>query len=183
MTMKKALLLLLMGFMIASCGKKDPMADTKAKNITAFKGFDSLMQSGNLTGIEKYVAADYVEHNPMPGAKPGIEGLKEMAKMMRSSMPDAKWTYSSIWADGDYVIGHYEMSGTMTGDMGPMKATGKKMEGIGGVDIVKFKDGIGVEHWGYWDQEKMMKQLGMMPPPPEAAAPPTTDATAPEAKK
>src|SRR5688572_9628750 len=129
--MKKALLLLLMGLMIASCGKKkDPMAETRAKNIAAFKAFDSAMVAGKFDDLDKVVAADYVAHTAMPGQKPGLAGLKEMCQQMKASMPDAKWSYSDIWADGDYVIAHYTMSGTMTGDMGPMKATGKAMKDI-----------------------------------------------------
>ena len=42
------------------------------------------------------------------------------------------------------------MTGTMKGDMGPMKATGKSAK-VGGVDIVRIKDGKAVERWGYFD--------------------------------
>ena len=44
--------------------------------------------------------------------------------------------------------------------MGAMQATNKAID-VNGVDIVKFADGKGVEHWGYTEESKMMKQLGL----------------------
>jgi predicted SnoaL-like aldol condensation-catalyzing enzyme len=182
--MKKALLLLMMGFMIASCGeKKDPMAETEAKNLAAFKGFDEAMQKGDMASLDKYIDANYIAHCTMPGQKPGLEGMKEGYAMMKASFPDTKWTYTNTWANGDYVIGHFQMSGTMTGPMGPMPATNKKYD-VTGVDILKYKDGKAVEHWMYMEDRKMMEQMGWLPP---MGAPPAADtakpATAPEAKK
>jgi len=36
---------------------------------------------------------------------------------------------------------------------------------ISGVDIIKFKDGKAIEHWGYNEEMKMMEQMGMMQEP------------------
>lgn len=184
--MKKALLLLMMGFMVASCGeKKDPMAETKAKNIEAFKAWDSAMKANDYSAFDKYLAPDFVEHHPMPGSEPTREGMKKAFQEMRKGWPDMKWTYKSIWADGDIVIGHYDMTGTNTGPMMGMPATNKTIN-VSGVDIVKFKDGMAVEHWMYGEDMKMMTQLGLMPPMDGSGTKSTADsaaAKAPEAKK
>lgn len=182
--MKKALLLLMMGVLFISCGeKKDPMAETKAKNIEAFKGFDAAMQAGKLDELDKYVDANFIEHTPAPGQKPGLAGLKEMYPQWKAAYPDMKWTYSTIAAEGDYVFAHFRMEGTNSGPMMGMPATNKKMD-VTGVDIVKFKDGKGVEHWSYMEEMKMMTQLGLMPPMDGAGAPPAADAAkAEEGKK
>lgn len=187
--MKKALLLMLGAMLFISCGeKKDPAAETRAKNIEAFKGFDAAMQSGKLNDLDKYCDANFIEHTPAPGQKPGLAGLKEMYPQWKAAWPDMKWEYTTIAADGDYVLAHYRMSGTNTGPFMGMPPTNKKMD-ITGVDVTKFKDGKGIEHWSYMEEMKMMTQMGlmdpskMMPPPDAAAAPPTPDAKAPEAKK
>jgi predicted ester cyclase len=44
-----------------------------------------------------------------------------------------------------------------------MPATNQSVKSDG-VDIVVFKDGKAVEHWGVQDNLAIMKQLGMMPP-------------------
>lgn len=182
--MKQALLLLFVGVLFISCGeKKDPMADAKAKNIAAFKAFDSIMTSGgDLSGLDKIIAADYVDHHPMPGMEPTRDGLKKAFAEMRIGWPDMKWNYKHIWADGDIVIGHYDMTGTNTGPMMGMPATNKKIN-ISGVDIVRFKDGMAVEHWMYSEEMKMMTQLGLMPDMGAPAAPPADSAKPAEAKK
>jgi hypothetical protein len=65
-------------------------------------------------------------------------------------------------ADTTFVVTHYTMTGTNTGSIMGMPATGKKFN-IHGVDIVRFVNGKCVEHWGYDEEMKMMQQLGMMP--------------------
>ena len=67
-----------------------------------------------------------------------------------------------MWADKDMVIAHYTMTGMNSGPMGEMPATNKSVN-VNGVDIVRFENGKAVEHWGYWEEMKMMQQLGMMP--------------------
>ena len=58
---------------------------------------------------------------------------------------------------------HFNMKGTNTGGMGPdMPATNKAMD-VNGVDIIRFENGKAMEHWGYWEESKMMQQLGMAP--------------------
>jgi len=180
----------MMGLMIASCGeKKDPMAEIKAKNLEAYKGFDAAMQSGKIDDFDKYIDANYIEHTPAPGQKPGLAGLKELFPQWKAAWPDLKWEYISIAADGDYVYAHSRMTGTNTGAFMGMPATGKKID-VGSVDITKFKDGKCVEHWSYMEEMKMMTQMGlmdpskMMPPPGDAAPTAAPDAkAAPEAKK
>lgn len=182
--MKKALLLLMMGLLVASCGeKKDPMAEIKAKNIEAFKAWDVAMNANDTTAFDKYLADNFIEHHPMPGSEPTREGMKKAFQEMRKGWPDMKWKYNDIWADGDYVIGHYSMTGTNTGPMMGMPPTNKPIN-VSGVDIVKFKDGKAIEHWMYGEDMKMMTQLGLMPPMDGSGAPPAADAAkAEEGKK
>lgn len=177
--MKKALLLLMMGLTFVACSEKDPMAETEAKNLAAFKSFDEAMQKNDMASLDKYVDAGYVAHQMMPGQKPGLEGLKESFAMMKASFPDTKWTYTNTWAEGDYVIGHFQMSGTMTGPMGPMPASNKKYD-VSGVDVIKYKDGKAIEHWMYMEDRKMMEQMGWLPSMGDG---PKSDSVAIEPKK
>ncbi|CAG0980297.1 hypothetical protein METP1_01734 [Methanosarcinales archaeon] len=54
--------------------------------------------------------------------------------------------------------------GTQKGQFGPMPPTDKKFE-ITVIDIMRFKDGKLIEHWGVADRLALMEQLGMKPPP------------------
>ncbi len=130
----------------------------------------AMFETGKSDGLEKYVAENMVEHTPPPGMNPqGMQGLKDMVAMHHGAFPDTKITVHSITHGGDVMMVHYNMKGTNTGDMGPeMKATGKVMD-VDGIDVIKFSGDKATEHWGYWEEMKMMTQLGMMPDP--AAAP------------
>lgn len=136
-----------------------------AANMETVKKVFAMFETGNTEGIENWVKADMIEHSPAPMIKTtGIQGLKDIATMHHGAFPDTKITVLGWAADGDMMYVHYNMKGTNTGAMGPdMPATGKAMD-VNGVDIVRFEDGKGAEHWGYWEESKMMEQLGMMPP-------------------
>ena len=139
--------------------------DATAKNKEAMLKVNEAFSTGNLAGLENYVAENMIEHQPDPMIKAaGLAGLKEAITTYRAAFPDMKITSVNMVAEGDLVISHINMKGTNTGPMGDMPATNKTMD-VNGVDIVRFENGKGVEHWGYWEEMKMMTQLGLMPPP------------------
>ena len=66
-------------------------------------------------------------------------------------------------ADGDFLWVYGTMSGTNTGDLMRRPATNKRWSSTY-VDIVRFNSEIKIiEHWGVYDQFKMMRDLGTMP--------------------
>ena len=65
-------------------------------------------------------------------------------------------------ASGDLVFVHYRFTGTNSGPLMGMPATGKKVD-YTGVDLVRIKDGVATEHWDYGDNITYMKQMGLMP--------------------
>ena len=160
-----ALILVLTGCQQAP--KQDPNAAAEEKNKIAMQKVSDAFNTGNIEGLENYVSENVVEHSPDPAIKTtGLQGLKDMITSYRVSFPYMKMTALTMIAEGDMVIAHFNMKGTNTGPMGSMPATNKSFD-INGVDIVKFADGKGVEHWGYYEEAKMMMQLGMMPSPQE----------------
>lgn len=158
---------------VASCSapQADKTNDAQAKNKEAMLKVMDMFSTGNIEGMENYVADNMVDHSPDPRVKStGIQSLKDAIAMYRSSFPDLKMTSIAMVAEGDMVIHHFNMTGTNTGTMGEgMPATNKSVN-VNGVDIVRFENGKGVEHWGYWEESKFMIQLGLMPDP--AAMPP-----------
>jgi steroid delta-isomerase-like uncharacterized protein len=183
-------------FGASACGDKKPAGQTgdstatsatltsgaeaqEQKNAEASRMFvEEVFNKGNMAYIDQYVAPDFVDHTPSPEQEPGTAGLKKMFTEWHAAMPDMKASVINVITQGDLVAMQVSMSGTQTGPMMGMPATGKKMD-ITGVDILRMKDGKAVEHWGYSEEAKMMMQLGMMPPmdgtpPPAGGAAPTT---------
>lgn len=151
-------------FSACNCGNKNCTTDPRAaKNMEAQKAFyEEVFNKHNTAMIDSLVAPDYVEHCIEPGYTPDRAGLKKSFDDFIKSMPDMHTQVNFMVADSDYVTVQYTFTGTNTGSMMGMPATGKKVN-IDGVDIVRFKNGKAVGHWGYNEEMKMMMQMGMMP--------------------
>lgn len=135
--------------------------------IACFEKVFAMMSSGDVTGIEDCISENMVEHAaPPPGiTTTGLQGLKDIIAWQKAAFPDMKMTILHSSVEGDLAFVHFNQKGTNTGAMGPdMPATGKAID-INGVDIVRFENGKAMEHWGYWDETRMMQQLGLAPAP------------------
>ena len=177
----------LAAMLMAGCAKKDGAAGDAGANAkadsmkTAYKAIAVAWDAGNVDEFDKYMTVNSVDHNAMSGQKPGLAGMKEMAKMLKAGYPDEKSTIEDMRVDGDNLIVRFHMTGTNSGPMMGMPATGKKIN-IMGIDWLKWENGKFTEHWGAMEEMKMMTQLGLMPPM-GGGAPPPPPPPPPPAKK
>jgi predicted ester cyclase len=89
-----------------------------------------------------------------------------MIVMMHEGSPDMKTEIKAIAVDGNLLIAYGTTKGTNSGPMMGMPATNKSWS-YDFADVIKFDDNMKMsEHWGVYDQFKMMRDLGMIPPPP-----------------
>lgn len=150
----------------AASGAADSAKMTAEANITKTRAFyENVMNAHKPDAATEYCEASFVDHNPDMGhSGQGLDDLKSQFGQWFAMMPDAHVTVDKITADGDMVWAYLTVTGTMKGDMGPMKANGKSVK-INGVDIVKIQNGKAVERWGVFDSYGMMAQLGFIPGP------------------
>lgn len=126
---------------------------------------DEAINGRNLDAIDELLSEDFVEHEELPGLEPNREGVKQFFGMMEAAFPDLRFTVRHLLSDGDMVVAHSVVTGTHTGgDFMGIPASGKAVE-VAVIDLVRFSDGVGVEHWGVADMATMLQQLGAMPPP------------------
>jgi predicted ester cyclase len=130
------------------------MSDTK----TAYDSMLAAFNSHDVGRAERYVASDAVNHTPLPGEPSGIDGFRYRATMLVSAFPDFTFEQQEAVVDGDRVATRGILRGTNTGSFMGMPATGKKVC-IAYADIVRFRDGKMVEHWGLMDIASLMQQL------------------------
>lgn len=83
---------------------------------------------------------------------------------MHNAFPDLSFIVEELITHDDKVWGRMTARGTHKGQFGPLPPTSKKFE-ITVIDILRFKDGKLVEHWGVPDRLALLEQLGMKPPP------------------
>ncbi|MEP7373963.1 MAG: ester cyclase [Chitinophagaceae bacterium] len=131
------------------------------KNLAASRIVDDAFMTGDTSKINDAVASDFVDHTEM-GEK-NRDSLKAMILMTRKEFPDMKMEVVKELADDEYVFSIVRMTGTSNGQMGMPKGP----YDMKSIEVVKFKDGKGVEHWSYMQPADMMK---MMPQPPAAKA-------------
>ncbi len=149
-----------------SCTPQEKQNDNSAmieKNKMAAQKIFDTFSTGNSDSLGIYMKDNYVEHQGVPEIKTtGIQGFKDITTYYRTAFPDFKVTTMSMVAEGDLVAVMYNTKATNSGPIGAMPATNKPVD-FSGVDIFKFADGKVVEHWGYFEELKMMSQLGLMP--------------------
>ena len=90
----------------------------------------------------------------------GPAAVKILTTMFRTAMPDYHMDIIDLLADGDYVLARFTQSGTQTGELMGMPATGKKAT-WGEMGILRFAGGQVVESWYNVDMLGMFQQLGV----------------------
>lgn len=128
----------------------------RTKIMSAYDAFNN----DQYDKLGDYIDAGFIDHSPFPNQKPGLSGLIESFKMMRTAYPDYKMTVKDVIIDGNKAAVLFNFKGTNTGEMMGMKATNKVVD-VEGLDLLYLSNGKATEHWGYIDTDKMMNQLGM----------------------
>jgi predicted ester cyclase len=123
---------------------------------------------GDYAVIDEIVAADFVEHqNGAQGSGP--EAVRRIASGLRASFPDLRLEIEDVVATEDAVWTRVRGRGTDTGGVAGRPPTGRRIE-VDVIDIVRFRDGKMVEHWGVADRLGMLQQVGVVPTPPPRGA-------------
>ncbi len=128
--------------------------------VMAFRRlFAEGFSQGNLTVIDELVSPDFQEHQR--GMQSGPEGLKALIRQLRAWFSDFTLTPEAIVQSGETVWGRMKGRGTNSGSILGHSPTGRQIE-IDVIDIIRFRDGKLIEHWGVPDQLGMMQQVGLL---------------------
>jgi steroid delta-isomerase-like uncharacterized protein len=123
---------------------------------------------GNLDVIDKYVAPEYVGHDPSePDPIRGPEGFRTFVQKYLTGFPDGRITVDDQIMEGDQVATRWTGRGTNTGEIPGISPTGKQVT-VSGLTISKLRDGKLIEDWTTWDTLGMLVQLGAIPAPARA---------------
>jgi steroid delta-isomerase-like uncharacterized protein len=93
------------------------------------------------------VAEDSFNHVALPGTHPGRDGWTVIWRMLFSAYPDFTITIEQTVEQGDTVATRYTHRGTQTGEFMGQPPSGKSFVALG-LDMIKVRDGLIVEHWG-----------------------------------
>lgn len=129
-------------------------------------------RAGDLDAAVAAYAPDFIYHNPIvaatPGLPPGPAGMRQLMAATRAAFPDLDYAVETIIAEEDRVAVLYRWSGTHLGDLGGIPASGRRVTAAGAI-VCRVAKGRIVEQWDIDDRLDVAQQLGMLPAPGAAA--------------
>jgi predicted ester cyclase len=142
--------------------------DPLERNVAATRRlFEEGFTGGNADVCDELVAPDLIEHQP--GLRGGIVGAKKTISTLHEWFSDFELTIDDLVAEGDQVWVRATARGVNTGSVFGRPPTGRRFE-ITVFDLLRFRDGRLVEHWGVPDQLSLLMQLGLFGRPEPASA-------------
>ena len=122
------------------------------------------IDKGAQANFERFLAADYLDHNPppIPVATIAREAVKEYSATFRTALADFHHVIEDQIAEGDKVVSRITAYGTHVGEFFGVMPTGRQLT-MTGVAIHRIADGRLVEHWAQINLIGLLQQLGVAP--------------------
>jgi steroid delta-isomerase-like uncharacterized protein len=124
-------------------------------------GIYEAVNTGDSSLLEKFIAPDYTEHSE---GFQGVEPFRQQIIAFRAAFPDLHVSIDDLIIDGDRFASRTTVTGTHTGDLMGMPATGRHIS-VEAVDIGRIENGQAKERWGGLNMYSMLTQLGLIPAP------------------
>jgi predicted ester cyclase len=135
--------------------------------IIARRCIEDIWGKGDFEAEQELIATNVVDHNPLPGLAPGLEGHHQALTMFRSAF-DGQMILEDVIAEGDKVVDRWTFHGTHRGEFFGIPPTGKQVT-LTGMDINRIENGQIVAFWHQEDILGLMQQLGVVPTPGQAS--------------
>lgn len=120
---------------------------------------DLVWRRGDLEGSAVLLDPGYRRH-VAPGLPPlDVEGQRLRLHSFREAFADLDLRVEEMIAEQDLVCFRFTMSGTHMGEFQGIAPTGSRVV-VPGLDLVRLKDGLLVEHWGGADVNRLRSLLG-----------------------
>lgn len=127
--------------------------------------FAAVSAGGDLADLCEITTADY-RHCFEEGKD--LAWLMEVVRGWQAGMPDVRWTVENLIAEDDRVWAHWTLTGTHTGELFGVPATGRRIRGEGGHNHFRLAEGKIVEDTPRWRavDESIRRQIGAGPTQP-----------------
>jgi len=131
------------------------------KNIETVKAVNRAIESGDLSKLDQYIAADGVDHDAGEHGEDlkGLDSIKANLGRWHDEYKDLKLVEVQQAANADYVFTLSRFQGTnKVPSMGEPAGTYFDMPSV---EVVKFNaEGKATDHWGYISMKDAMKMMG-----------------------
>ncbi len=125
--------------------------------------FEEMLGTGNFTLAEELMSDDVVMYHPSsPTPLKGREAVTGMLSTFRAGFPDLKMVVEDVFGEDDKVAIRWRVTGTQTGELFGIPASGKSMN-VSGISILRLVNGKIIDDWVAEDSLGLMKQIGVIP--------------------
>ena len=124
--------------------------------------YEEVFNQKNIQAIDDICAPSMIDHSPMPGQEPGLQGMKDSFTVFVGGFPDLKATVEAMVAEGDLVATRFTVTATHTGEVMGARPTGRPVT-FHGIDILRISAGKVTEAWHQGDEMLVMAELGATP--------------------
>ncbi|MGD2122686.1 MAG: ester cyclase [Gemmatimonadota bacterium] len=129
--------------------------------------YEEARNTPDLDLLDRIYSADALIHDcSLPEDIVGLDALKAYYQGNHDGFPDLSMQVHDMFLAQEKIAFLWTFSGTHTGDMRGMPATGRSVS-FSGVAIDRIVDGQIVEEWVYFNVLDLMQQLGMQLVPVE----------------
>jgi steroid delta-isomerase-like uncharacterized protein len=125
---------------------------------------EEVINQGRFHSASQFVWEDVVEQVPLPGQGPGLEGLNDVLRGMRSAFPDLHFSVEEQITEGNKVLTRFEWTGTHRGAFIGIPPTGRPVR-VWGMVIDRLENGRIKDTRILMDMLGLMIQLGAFPTP------------------
>ncbi|EFH80788.1 ester cyclase [Ktedonobacter racemifer] len=134
---------------------------TEANKAVARDFYEAIKayNEGDELALERVLAPSFVNHRPLAGQTPDIEGLKLPA--FHQAFSQIHVTILDQIAEEDKVVDVTAWSLLHTGEFMGVPATGKRIS-YTEINVLRVVDGMVVERWGLPDEIHILQQLGIV---------------------
>jgi predicted ester cyclase len=137
-----------------------------ANKRTVERLFDEVWNECRLDIIDELYAEDVViDYRPYAPLREGRDAVRAMVEGAWSTFPDYHEELLALVAEDDRVAVHLRITGTQTGQWGPLAPTGRRLE-FEEMLLLGFDDDARVVHQrGIVDNLLGLRQAGVIPAP------------------
>lgn len=138
------------------------------QNLQVIEAFENAIRNKDWSQFENLLGESVVLHAPdSPEPRRGRRAVREFYKGFAKAFPDMNPTAARRFAQGEWVLGEYLITGTHNGPLAgggqTIPATHKKVS-IPNATVHRVQGGKVTEVHEYFDQLGLLAQLGLTPP-------------------
>lgn len=132
--------------------------DSENKSLVR-KFIEEIINTGSTKNINKFIDANYKDHNDIENETTGVQGVIKHITAVRITYPDLQVSIEHQIEEADFVVSRIIMRGTHSGEWLGMKPTHKQIS-INAVNIDRIKNNKIIEHWGIANSLEALIEIG-----------------------